>query len=357
MFCAVVGKETVGAVLLSDVKFEEDGVKKITNTSWIIIIAGKVAIALSKPFAEAWRKHGCRKVIGEGKRVLGIDIMRDQGWKRGYSLIAVYAPQNVTNTRAEKEQMYDDLQEAKQKSPSRNIVLIGGDFNAQIGARTNTDPTNTIGRYGNGNRNEAGETLVNWCIQEDMRATATFSAQRNKTTWRNPQRGTWHDIDHWLVTNKDSRIIAQTIIVRPEQACEMRIPWTAYTDHCPIEIRVLQRRIWSDKPDKNNDLNSANVERLRGPTQEATEARKLYAERCESKLAEIQPEERTWERIAEIMKESAKEIVGKRQPRDARPWMKGYEGQHKILQHAVTANKKYWSRKKSKAQTMDGNTD
>ena len=48
------------------------------------------------------------------------------------------------------------------------------------------------------------------------------------------------------------------------------------------------------------------------------------------------------------MKESAKEIVGKRQPRDARPWMKGHEGQHKILQHAVTAHKKDWSRRQAR---------
>ena len=40
-------KKQWGSVLLSDVKFEEDGVKHMTNTSWIIIIAGKVAIALS----------------------------------------------------------------------------------------------------------------------------------------------------------------------------------------------------------------------------------------------------------------------------------------------------------------------
>ena len=62
-------------MLLSDVKFEEDGVKHITDTGWIIVIAGKVAIALSKPFAEAWRKHGCRTFIGEGEGVLGIHIM------------------------------------------------------------------------------------------------------------------------------------------------------------------------------------------------------------------------------------------------------------------------------------------
>ena len=131
--------------MLSDAKFEEYGIKKITNTSWIMIVAGKVAIGLSKPFAEALRKHGCRTFFGEEKRVLGIDIMRDQGWKRGYCLIAVYALQNVTKTGAEKEQMYEDLQEAKQNAPSRNIVLTGGDLNAQEGARTSTDPANIIG--------------------------------------------------------------------------------------------------------------------------------------------------------------------------------------------------------------------
>ena len=48
------------------------------------------------------------------------------------------------------------------------------------------------------------------------------------------------------------------------------------------------------------------------------------------------------------MKECAIEIVAKRQRSEARPWMKGHEEQHKILQRAVTANKICWRREKAR---------
>ena len=84
--------------------------------------------------------------------------------------------------------MYADMQEGYTSAPRTCTVVIGGDFNAQVGAQTHEDAHATIGCFGKGTRNAAGEQLVAWCNEEGFRIAETFCAQVNKTTWQtNPE--------------------------------------------------------------------------------------------------------------------------------------------------------------------------
>ena len=103
--------------------------------------------------------------------------------------MAIYAPQNVARADEERDLMYSGMEEGFRTAPRGSTVIMGGDFNAQIGRQTQEDQPATVGHFERGTRNAAGEQLVSRCNEESFKIADTFTAQTNKTTWQNPQRG------------------------------------------------------------------------------------------------------------------------------------------------------------------------
>ena len=78
-----------------------------------------------------------------------------QGKPFNITVIQVYAP--TSNTEAEVELFYEDLQDVLELTPQKDVLFIIGDWNAKIGSQETPGVT---GKFGLGIWNEAGQTLI-----------------------------------------------------------------------------------------------------------------------------------------------------------------------------------------------------
>jgi hypothetical protein len=84
--------------------------------------------------------------------------------------VQVYAPTNSAEA-ADIEDFYNDLQAALNETPKRDVLIIMGNWNAKIGK--GEEPA-TVGRHGLGNRNEAGERLLEFCEENALFLANTY---------------------------------------------------------------------------------------------------------------------------------------------------------------------------------------
>ena len=86
---------------------------------------------LNKDMAAAWRAAGSLCEFGEGRRLR----IRLKLHGRYFSLISCYAPTFQCSDH-DKEAFYDGLGEMLDAVPSRDELIIMGDFNARVGHRS-----------------------------------------------------------------------------------------------------------------------------------------------------------------------------------------------------------------------------
>ena len=114
------------------------------------------------------------------------------------TVIQVYAP-TTSDNEDDQEQFYEDLQRAINKAPKRSTMVVLGDFNAKIGKCPSQLPT--VGQYGLGERNDAGDTLFSFCEANSLSIVNTLFKQpaRRQYTWTSPDGKHRNQIDYILV--------------------------------------------------------------------------------------------------------------------------------------------------------------
>ncbi|CAI9722361.1 Hypothetical predicted protein [Octopus vulgaris] len=85
------------------------------------------------------------------------------------TLLQIYAP-TADAEEDEIAQFYAEIQGAIEETPRADVVYILGDFNAKIGERAEAV---IVGKFGLGERNKAGDRLVQFCQEQHMRLTNT----------------------------------------------------------------------------------------------------------------------------------------------------------------------------------------
>ena len=106
-----------------------------------------------------------------------------QGKLFNITVIRVYVP--TSNTEAEVEQFYEDLQDLLELTPKKVVLFIIEDWNAKVGSQETPGAT---GKFGLGVRNEAGQRLIEFC-QENALVIANTLFQQHKRrlyTWTFP---------------------------------------------------------------------------------------------------------------------------------------------------------------------------
>ena len=98
--------------------------------------------------------------------VLGCNLKNDrmisvrlQGKSFNITVIQVYVPTSNAEE-AEVERFYEDLQDLLELAPQKDVLFIIGDWNAKVGSQKTPGVT---GKFGLAMRNEAGQTLIEFC--------------------------------------------------------------------------------------------------------------------------------------------------------------------------------------------------
>ena len=99
-------------------------------------------------------------------------------------IVQVYAP-TTSHSDEETDNFYNTIDNILEKQTHYTIVM--GDFNAKVGGQTNT-PERVTGCFGLGQRNERGDTLVEWATAKNFKIMNTQFQKKagRRWTWRIP---------------------------------------------------------------------------------------------------------------------------------------------------------------------------
>ncbi len=146
------------------------------------------------------------------------------------TLIQVYAP-TANSTEKDCEQFYQELTKTYkiQKSGWKDWVIIMGDFNSQIGSRKKEEET-IIGPYNYGKRNDRGEKLVQFCLENNLKIINTWFKKRKgkQWTWISPNNEYKNQIDYTLVPKEIKKYITDFNVIKN---------FEYHSDHRPIGIK------------------------------------------------------------------------------------------------------------------------
>ena len=121
-------------------------------------------------------------------------------------MVAAYAPTSSASM-PEREEFRKRLTMLLENSPGKNMCLVGGDFNAEVGPGKDRDHRDVLGAYGNNKRSVTGEELIDFCRREGLVVANSYFRQKHPGTWRHVRYGTEHVLDMFLVPRRQKNEI------------------------------------------------------------------------------------------------------------------------------------------------------
>ena len=103
--------------------------------------------------------------------------VRFQGKPFNIMVIQVYAPTSNAEE-AEVERFYEDLQDLLELTHKKDVLFIIGDWNAKVGSQETPGVT---GKFGLGIRNEAGQKLIEFCLEHTGHSKHSLPTTQEKT--------------------------------------------------------------------------------------------------------------------------------------------------------------------------------
>ncbi len=124
---------------------------------------------------------------------------RLKGTTMSLTIVAVYAP-TLGAAEEARDSFYDDLQDAVDRVPERDMPIIAGDWNPRPGP-VDTATRRILGKFAVGTRCANGDHLVNFASANRLVVSSTSfqHPQRHFVKWFSNDRRTRNQIDHILV--------------------------------------------------------------------------------------------------------------------------------------------------------------
>ena len=110
--------------------------------------------------------------------------VRFQGKRFNITVIQAYTPTSNAEE-AEVEWFYEDLQDLLELTPPKDVLFMIGDWNAKVGYQETSGLT---GKFGLGMWNEAGQRLIEFCLENALVIANTLFQQHKRRlyTWTSP---------------------------------------------------------------------------------------------------------------------------------------------------------------------------
>ncbi|KAM9687584.1 craniofacial development protein 2-like [Trichechus inunguis] len=142
--------------------------------------------------------------------------IRLQGKPVNTTIIQIYAP--TTNaTDEEIEDFYKLLQSEIDQTCKKDALLITGDWNAKVGEK---EEKPVAGKFGLGDRDEAGDRMIEFCKTNDLFIGNTFFQQHKRRlyTWASPD-GLRRDQIAYLCGKIRWKCLMSSVKTRPGASC------------------------------------------------------------------------------------------------------------------------------------------
>lgn len=248
---------------------------------------GGVGFLLSKSAQNAlleWKAHT--------ERIISIRLRTRA---RNVTIFQCYAPTDMAETET-KEEFYSSLSRAVSTARKGDILMVMGDFNAQVG-NVNTGMEHTMGRHGIGHMSENGELFTEWCSNNNLVIGGTLFPHKDvhKVTWVSPDQHTQNQIDHFSISRKWR---GSLLDVRNRRGADVA------TDHHLIIARI-KLKVAAIKSDRINSRR-LDVRKLLIPT-----TANMYTERLRAAVSRLENEP-SWDECNHIFLKVAEDTLGYR---------------------------------------------
>ena len=242
-------KRKWSAAILTDINMPPNTVKEYETDGhkWTLVTRGKVGIVLNEKLTEQWGKGVAASMTGKGTegspaRCFTIRIPND-GWRKGLFIVGVYAPTSHHSQTRAREHMYEQIEKLIDKSGGYQTLIIGGDFNAEVGAGKDREYSDVLGTHGDNRRTGSGSTLLEHCRQNQLIVAGSYTRQTERATWWHPRWGSGHELDHFLMRKVDRWMIRSCKTLHQDMPNKVAT-WKTYCDHEPVEIDLRTDKNW-----------------------------------------------------------------------------------------------------------------
>ncbi len=178
-----------------------------------------VAIVLSRQARKAWEIAGSG-VLYFGLRIIAIrlHIIDPKGKVVKLFLVSAYAPVGAA-PQEERTEYQEQFQECIDACAKDEVLVIGTDANASAGVRAKHDDPFAVGRdqvrgpFGETHENNAGRELCSMLGANELCLPTTHFRHKRYATWQNPCSRLWHQLDHWIVRQRDLKRISNAVVM------------------------------------------------------------------------------------------------------------------------------------------------
>ena len=182
-----------------------------------MLYAGKESVPRREGVGFILDKEATKSIKGYNPMSPRVITIRLKAHPINLTIIQVYAPTPDASDE-NLESFYNTVQEALDKIPPRDLLVMMGDWNSKVG---NTDRKNShIGIHGLGEQNERGVKLAEFCISNDLTIGNTIFPHhpRRLYTWRSPGERTRNQI-YYIMVKRRWRTSLLNVKTRPDADC------------------------------------------------------------------------------------------------------------------------------------------
>ena len=204
------------------------GIKKVNG--WTIAFSGRDDGFRRQGVAVAISPSASRSFIGADPVSEGVLLASFQLKGNKLTLVAAYA---TTDDYSDEQKgiFYSELQEAVDRVPSRDVLIIAGDFNAQLGAEHSADWQGCLGLFAlkkpRLRTSHNSLRLLTFCVENGIVVRSSFNQHKDihLATWIGPAGDRANQIDFLLMRWRDARYM---------QDCRVYRRTGFETDHYPL---------------------------------------------------------------------------------------------------------------------------
>ena len=209
------------------------------------------------------------------------------------NIMSAYAPQTGCEEE-EKTKFWEEMDEEVRDIPESEKLWIGGDFNGHCGS-DNTGKEGTIGKFGVGNSNEAGDVFVDFAMSHDLRIVNTYfkKAERHRITYKSGGRES--QIDYIMCRNSEKGNIKD---------CKVILGESMTSQHRPLVCTLATRQTKAKE--------SSRIPKIKWWKLAEQENRMQFAEEAKTKLQErIRDGNNEWETVTQDLSNLGEKLLGK----------------------------------------------